>query len=265
MKQIITALLLSAIIHIIFLMDFNLIENEKKIKPQEKKQKQKQKTDIKYVKLVKPKQDEKLKKQIKKEIEKDEKIEQKKEIKPKEKIKQKEKIESKVEEKPKRKIKKENIKKAKEFQKKAIKEQIVKEKNSIQENTLENFLSQEEPVNKKMLSDIEKLYGQEFNEFTKVQKAFIKKHLNTFKAITQRTLNKMGYPKLAQKLQLSGRNSISFTFHPNGDISDLKLTSSSGYEVFDEYTIELIKIAYKDYPRPKTATKLRFNVIYTLY
>ncbi len=247
MKKIITALLISIIIHTIFLFDYSSKKELDKIKPEEKKEAEK--SDIKYVKLVKPKIEEK----------KEPKESKKVEPKPKPKPKPKKVIEKK------QKINKKELKKAKDFQKKVIKKQIVKDKDSIQEKTLEDFLSQKEPVDKKMLSTIEKLYGKEFNDFTKVQKAFIKKHLNTFKAITQRTLNRMGYPKLAQQLQLSGRNSISFIFHPNGDISDLKLTNSSGYEVFDEYTIELIKIAYKDYPRPKTATKLRFNVIYTFY
>ena len=37
------------------------------------------------------------------------------------------------------------------------------------------------------------------------------------------------------------------------------------YEVFDKYSLELIEIAYKDYPRPTTSTKLKFNVNYQAY
>uniref|UniRef100_UPI00404762DA energy transducer TonB n=1 Tax=Aliarcobacter sp. TaxID=2321116 RepID=UPI00404762DA len=75
----------------------------------------------------------------------------------------------------------------------------------------------------------------------------------------------MGYPRLAAKLRISGTNVIEFMFHPDGSISDLKITTSSGYEIFDKYSKELIEIAYKDYPKPKTSTKIRFNVQYSAY
>lgn len=98
-----------------------------------------------------------------------------------------------------------------------------------------------------------------------MQKAFLEKNLNNFQVITQRVLNRLGYPRIAAKLRLSGTNMVEFLFHPDGSISNLKITDSSGYEVFDEYSLELIEIAYKDYPRPKTTTKLRFNVSYRLF
>jgi len=137
--------------------------------------------------------------------------------------------------------------------------------NAIKNRTLEDFLSQKEPVNKEILSEIEKLYGKEFQTFTKVQKAFIKDNINSFQRITQRVLTRLGYPQLAIKRRLSGQNVVEFLFHPNGDISNLKIINSSGYQVFDRYTLQLIEIAYKDYPKPKTTTKLRFNVRYRYY
>ncbi len=51
-------------------------------------------------------------------------------------------------------------------------------------------------------------------------------------------------------------------FHPDGSITELKIIDSSGYSILDKYSLELIEIAYKDYPKPQTTTKLRFNVIY---
>ncbi|MCB4743251.1 MAG: energy transducer TonB, partial [Sulfurovum sp.] len=50
-----------------------------------------------------------------------------------------------------------------------------------------------------------------------------------------------------------------------GDISNLKLIKPMGYETLDKNTISVIQIAYKDYPHPKTKTKIIFNVNYTLY
>jgi len=60
-------------------------------------------------------------------------------------------------------------------------------------------------------------------------------------------------------------NIVEFTLHPNGDISDLKISNSSGYSSLDENTIETIEYAYKDYPRPKSPTKIKIYVYYKLY
>lgn len=130
---------------------------------------------------------------------------------------------------------------------------------------MENFLSQKEPINKEILSELEKLYGEEYKTFTKVQKAYLENNLNNFQVITQRVLTRLGYPPLAAKLKIGGANVVEFMFHPDGSITNLKITNSSGYEVFDKYSLELIEIAYKDYPRPSTSTKLKFNVRYQLY
>ena len=54
-------------------------------------------------------------------------------------------------------------------------------------------------------------------------------------------------------------------FHPDGSITNLKVIDTSGYNILDEYSLELIQIAYKNYPKPETSTKLRFHVQYRLY
>lgn len=253
MKLILIAFLLSISFHFLFL--FSIEKTTEPKKEQEKKEELKKTTEIKYVKLKKKIEPKKV--ELKKEVTKTQKakIEKKKSIKKKAQVKKT----------IKRNVKKKELEKSKKLQNKILKEQIVNKEESIQHKTLEDFLSQSNPKEEKMLSQVERLYGREFDTFTKVQKAFIKKNLNTFQAITQRVLNQMGYPYIAREMRISGINQVSFIFHPNGDISNLKITNSSGYSVFDEYSLELIKIAYKDYPRPKSATKLIFNVQYRFY
>lgn len=259
MKLIILAFIISISLHLLF---FNSYKNKKLLENNsEKVENVQKKSQIKYVKI---KKQEEIKKEF---VEKtqikpiEKKIEPKIEtIKPT--IKEKKIVNNAKKQIP---IKKETIKKAKEFQKKVIKEQIVRKENSIQDKTLEDFLSQKDPVDKKILSELQKLYGREYETFTKVQKAYLEKNLNNFQIITQRVLNRLGYPRLAARMRLAGTNVVEFLFHPNGSISDLKIISSSGYAVFDSYTLELIQIAYKDYPKPQTTTKLRFNVQYRLY
>ena len=157
------------------------------------------------------------------------------------------------------------IEKSKELQKTILNEQIVDKNNSIQDKTLENFLSQKEPINKEILNELQKLYGEEYDKFTKVQKAYLEKNIGNFQTITQKVLDRLGYPPLAAKLKIGGVNIVEFMFHPDGSITNLKVIDSSGYAILDDYSVELIEIAYKNYPKPETSTKLRFHVQYRLY
>lgn len=142
-----------------------------------------------------------------------------------------------------------------------------KKRRTIPKKSLENFLLAEPvPLDRRLLDDITKsylnLYGEEYNSFTKVQKVYLQKNLKNIGKITQKYLR---YPAIAARTGQAGMNIIQFNLHPNGDISNLKLTSSSGYSSLDKNTIETIEIAYKDYPRPKTVTKVKIYVYYKLY
>ena len=251
MKIIISAFIISILLHLII---FESYKNKELIKKDEFQETAKKKSEVKFVKLNKQEivaKEEIIEKKVESIVEK-----------PKEIIKKD--IPKKVE---KTKIKKDtpNIEKSKKLQNNILKEQIVNENESLQNTTLENYLAQKEFINKEILDELEKLYGKEYETFTNVQKAFLEKNLNNFQVITQKVLNRLGYPRLAAKLRISGTNVIEFMFHPDGSISDLKITTSSGYEIFDKYSKELIEIAYKDYPKPKTSTKIRFNVQYSAY
>ncbi|MBU0923400.1 energy transducer TonB [bacterium] len=258
MRIIILAFIISISLHFIA---FNKYKDKEFIQNKQKDEKTEKKSDVKFVKLKK----QEIKQEIN-EVEKPiEKVVKKinNEVSPKikeNKITEAKKIEKKIEQK-----KQVDVEKSKNFQEKVVKEQIVNKNNSLQNSILEDFLSQKEPINKEILNELEKLYGEEYQSFTKIQKAYLEKNLNNFQVITQRVLNRLGYPKLAAKLRIGGVNIVEFMFHPDGSITNLKITSSSGYEVFDKYSLELIEIAYKDYPRPTTSTKLKFNVNYQAY
>lgn len=145
-----------------------------------------------------------------------------------------------------------------------------KKRRTIPKKSLENFfLSDPEPLDREMLDNIThnylKVYGKEYNSFTKVQKVFLQNNIKIFTQITQRTLNRLGYPRLAARMRLNGSNIVEFIFHPDGSISDLKLSLNAEHKVFDKRTIELIEFAHKDYPRPKEKTKIKFIVNYISY
>ena len=250
MRIIILAFIISISLHFFL---FNKYKNKEIKQISEIKEEKQKPTDVKFIKLKK--EEPPIKQTIEQKVEKKVEIAQ-----TKKEIIQKKEVKKKIEN-----TKKVDIQKSKELQNNILKEQIVDKKESLQDKTLEDFLSQKEPVNEEILNELQKLYGEEYKTFTKVQKAFLEKNLNNFQTITQRVLNRLGYPPLAAKLRIGGVNIVEFMFHPDGSITNLKIINSSGYAVLDDYSIELIEIAYKDYPKPKTSTKLRFNVQYRAY
>ena len=112
---------------------------------------------------------------------------------------------------------------------------------------------------------INQLYGREFGTFSPTQKKFIKHNLGLIHRITQRTLIRNGYPEIAVRTRQQGTNIVSFYLHPNGDISNLRLKTKIGYAALDNNTLEVIRIAYKDYPLPNQKTKIVFYVQYSIY
>ena len=112
---------------------------------------------------------------------------------------------------------------------------------------------------------IKKLYGPEFNTYSPTQKKFIRNNLSNIHRITQNTLSRNGYPSVAVRTNQQGTNVVSFYLHPNGDISGLRLKTPIGYASLDQNTLDVIRIAYKDYPLPNKKTKIVFFVTYTLY
>lgn len=106
-----------------------------------------------------------------------------------------------------------------------------------------------------------KLYGEEFSKFSDETKKYLRESLSTIGQITQRYLE---YPYLAAYGGQSGTNVIEFFLHPDGTISDVKMKTSSGYNILDWNTKDTIEKAYKDYPRPKEKTKIIIYVNYIL-
>ncbi len=106
------------------------------------------------------------------------------------------------------------------------------------------------------------LYGDEFMTFSNETKEFLKENLSDIGRITQKYLM---YPSISIRIKQQGMNVVEFFLHPNGDITNLKLIKSSTYSALDSNSIHTIKVAYKDYPKPKEITKIRIFVYYKLY
>lgn len=107
-----------------------------------------------------------------------------------------------------------------------------------------------------------KLYGEKYFEFSKEQRRYLKQNLSKIGEITQRYLT---YPRISIRTKQQGVNVIEFYLHPNGDISEVRISDTSYYTALDQNTIETIKLAYQDYPRPQEKVKIKIYVKYILY
>jgi len=136
------------------------------------------------------------------------------------------------------------------------KEQKIKQKTEMQKEI--NEIKKLDQITQNYI----KLYGDTYFTLSKEQKTYLKNNLSTIGMITQRYLV---YPGLSIKTRQSGINVIEFTLHPNGDISNVRITDSSNYTALDKNTIETIQLAYKDYPKPSQPTQIKIYVRYILY
>ncbi len=131
--------------------------------------------------------------------------------------------------------------------------------------------SQEEKVKEKKIynessinQNIKELYGDEFGELSEGQQKYILDNQEIMRRITQQVLTRVARVNLSRDLNVNRSNVIEFYLHPNGDMSDFKFLSKSGYYVLDDTTKETIEYAYSRYPRPTEKTLIRYNVFYNL-
>lgn len=262
MKYIIFALILSISIHLLTFKTFKIKNDEIQDSPATSKNNKK--SAINYVRLksvpkqVEQKNKESKKSKAKKEI--------KKEVTKKETIYKKV-TKNQIEVAKKRDVKKDIPKKVEPKPQEIEEIPNYKKLNStkLQENTLENFLTNP-PMDMKLLDDITqsyiKLYGEEYNSYTKIQKVFLE---NNIKGIVDIVRKYYQFPAIAIRLHKSDTNIVEFILYPNGDISNLKIKQNGEYEFYDKSILETIEIAFKDFPRPKEPTKIIIKVNYRLY
>jgi len=135
----------------------------------------------------------------------------------------------------------------------------------------EDFADKETKTQKKtsqngsnISQNIKELYGEEFGKLTPGQQQYILDNQEIMRRITQQVLIRVARVNIPRDLHVNRHNVIEFKLHPNGDMSDFKFLSKSGYYILDDTTKETIEYAYSRYPRPKETTLIRYNVFYNL-
>ena len=186
--------------------------------------------------------------------------------KPKPKVKTKPKPKPKVEPLPPTKpyiplIEKKDINKTKKVTKKDPMAWMFEDK-ATQENKQVN--KQKSSTGGNISQNIKELYGEEFGKLTPGQQQYIIDNQEVMRRITQQVLTRVARVNLPRDLNVNRSNVIEFYLHPNGDMTDFKFLSKSGYYVLDDTTKETIEYAYSRYPHPKEKTLIRYNVFYNL-
>ena len=112
--------------------------------------------------------------------------------------------------------------------------------------------------------NIRELYGSKFGELSQAQQEYILDNQEIMRRITQQVLTRQASVSNLSGLNVNKTNVIEFYLWPNGDKTDFKFLSKSGYFILDEITRVTIEYAYSKYPRPKEKTLIRYNVFYNL-
>jgi TonB family C-terminal domain len=94
-----------------------------------------------------------------------------------------------------------------------------------------------------------------------LEESFLRERLSVIADIVQRHIN---YPPIARRMGWEGKVLVSFVLEPDGDIRDLKVLKSSGYEVLDKEALDAIKRSYRDFPKPPVGVVVKLPINFRL-
>ncbi len=112
--------------------------------------------------------------------------------------------------------------------------------------------------------DFKEAYGEKFGSLSAGEQKYIIDNQEIMRRITQEQLNRLAPVNIPRSLNVDTMNIIEFYLHPNGDISGLKIISSSGQQILDDTSLQTIEYSYHRYPLPKQKTLVRYKVGYHL-
>lgn len=118
--------------------------------------------------------------------------------------------------------------------------------------------------NSRVNENIKEAYGDVFGKLSEGEQKYILDNQEIMRRITQEVLNRVGGVNIPDNLRVNTSNIIEFYLFPNGDISEVKFISKSGFYILDDTTKETIEYAYSRYPRPDQKTLVRYKVGYYL-
>jgi protein TonB len=94
-----------------------------------------------------------------------------------------------------------------------------------------------------------------------LEESFLRERLAVIADIVQRHIN---YPPIARRMGWEGKVLVSFVLEPNGNIRDLKVIKSCGYEVLDREALDAIRRSYRDFPKPPVSVMVKLPISFRL-
>ncbi len=158
-----------------------------------------------------------------------------------------------------REIVKETEKRAIENREREIKKtEASGEKNELQEQTIENDELIEETQNEKA-ETVEDSYSEE--NTLNYQEEYKREHLEKIREAVRGFLR---YPLIALRMGWEGTVIVCFTLYPDGEIRNLKVEKSSGFEILDKYALKAVSKASPSFPRPSEPVTIVIPITYRL-
>jgi protein TonB len=85
-----------------------------------------------------------------------------------------------------------------------------------------------------------------------------------FSIISKLVREHLEYPYLARRMGWEGEVLLSFRLNPTGEVEEIKVLKSSGYEVLDKSAVNAVKRASKHFPRPQQIVLIKLPIQFKL-
>ncbi len=82
--------------------------------------------------------------------------------------------------------------------------------------------------------------------------------------IREAILSYLRYPPIARRMGWEGTVLIRFTLLPDGRLGESRVEKGSGHKVLDRSALEAVKLAHKDFPKPREKVTLVIPIVYRL-
>lgn len=96
---------------------------------------------------------------------------------------------------------------------------------------------------------------------TSLEESFLREKLSVISNIVQKRIN---YPTIAKRMGWEGRVLISFVLEPSGEIKELRVLKSSGYDILDREAVDTIKRSYREFPKPPISVLIKLPIAFRL-
>ncbi|WP_448587229.1 energy transducer TonB [Thermocrinis sp.] len=103
--------------------------------------------------------------------------------------------------------------------------------------------------------------AQESAGYVSLEEAYIRGNLGVITKIVQRHIN---YPMMARRMGWEGRVLVGFVLSTSGEVKDLRVLKSSGFDVLDREALEGVRKSHREFPKPSVDVFIKLPVVFKL-